>query len=156
MAKAHFVKKARKDNPAVKKGQSYWWWKFRNGSKQYSAVQPKLSQLTQSEFLSQWYCIEETLIADIMEVDRIRNTEDAVWHLQTSVDNAIEDLEILLCEQEEKRGNMPDHLQDSDTGTLLEERAYACSDWIDALGSVDFNCSIAEIVDEIEQTCPGC
>lgn len=31
MARLHFVKSARKDNPSaeVKKGESYYWWKFR-------------------------------------------------------------------------------------------------------------------------------
>jgi len=29
MARAHFVKKARKDNPVALKGESYWWWELR-------------------------------------------------------------------------------------------------------------------------------
>ncbi len=53
MARAHFVKKARKDNPAagIKAGDSYYWWKFRRGGKHYSKTAPRPSQLTQSEYL---------------------------------------------------------------------------------------------------------
>lgn len=65
MTKAHFVKKAAKDNPAVKKGEPYWWWKFmvggRGGPKHYSATRPRPSQLTQSEFLSAIYSQQEDL-----------------------------------------------------------------------------------------------
>jgi hypothetical protein len=52
MARAHFVKKARKAIPGtdIKKGDSYYWWKFRFGGKRTSKTAPKASQLTQSEF----------------------------------------------------------------------------------------------------------
>jgi len=53
MARANFVKKARKDNSVVKKGESYYWWKFAYGSKQYSKEAPSRSQLTQSGFKMQ-------------------------------------------------------------------------------------------------------
>ena len=56
MARVIHVQKARKDNPAVKKGQPYYHWSFRFGGKHYSATYPRPSQLTQSkmsEVLSQ-------------------------------------------------------------------------------------------------------
>lgn len=61
MARAHFVKKARKDNPAVKAGESYYWWKFRRGPKRYSKERPRPSQLTQSEFYGQVYGLQEDM-----------------------------------------------------------------------------------------------
>ena len=36
MPRVHHVKSARKDNPVAKKGESYYWWKFRYGGKRYS------------------------------------------------------------------------------------------------------------------------
>jgi len=56
MARATFVKSARKDYPdhGIKKGESYWHWAFmqggRGGAKRYSKTEPRPSQLTQSEF----------------------------------------------------------------------------------------------------------
>ena len=61
MPKVHHVKKARKDNRAVKKGESYYWWKFAYSSKRYSKTYPKASQLTQSDKLSRYYEAQETV-----------------------------------------------------------------------------------------------
>lgn len=61
MPRVHYVKKARKDNGCVSKGESYYWWKFRYGSKCMSKKPPKASQLTQSEFLSTVYDINERI-----------------------------------------------------------------------------------------------
>lgn len=121
MARAHFVKRAMKDYPkaGIKKGESYYWWAFmvggRGGPKHYSKTPPKASQLTQSEFLG-----------------RLADISDAVGAL--AADSGLEDaaaeiagqLNELADEQEEKRSNMPDGLQDSATGEMLQERADAC------------------------------
>lgn len=63
MPRVHFVKKARKDvsNSDIKKGESYYWWKFRFGGKCVSRTPPKQSQLTQSDFLSQIYKIQDRI-----------------------------------------------------------------------------------------------
>jgi len=63
MPKVHCVKAARKDYPecGIKKGDTYYWWKFRFGGKHESKTYPKQSQLTQSEFLSQVYALNERL-----------------------------------------------------------------------------------------------
>jgi len=63
MPRVTHVKSARKDNPACKKGESYYWWKFRYGSKHYSLTYPKASQLTQSEKLSAIYSAGESIEA---------------------------------------------------------------------------------------------
>jgi len=50
MPRVHFVKHARKDNDLVKKGESYYWWKFRFTGKCMSKTPPRKSQLTESEY----------------------------------------------------------------------------------------------------------
>ncbi len=50
MPRVTHVKKARKDNPVCKAGESYYWWKFRYGGKRYSLTRPRPSQLTQSAY----------------------------------------------------------------------------------------------------------
>lgn len=123
MAKVHFVKSARKDNPVAKKGESYFWWKpmvgGRGGAKRYSKDRPSRSQLTQSEFLSALYGIEDGDMASA----------------QTPEDfNAIaEALRELGQEQQEKYDNMPEGLQQGDTGQMLEERASNCESWADEI-----------------------
>jgi len=152
MARVHFVKKARKDNPAVKAGQSYYWWKHRYGSKQYSATYPKASQTTSSPFLSEVYAIQEELavIADPKDLegllDRISESRDQ-------------------CE--DSLYNMPDHLQDSsESGQLLQARIDSLDSWYSELDGIDTEIDeelseedrekrLAEILEEIQSVeCP--
>lgn len=122
MARAHFVKAARKDNPVAKKGEPYWWWKpmigGRGAAKRFSKTQPTRSQLTNSEFLSAFYAICESIDA-AEDVDGLRS--------------CAEELRTLGEEQQEKFDNMPDGLQQGDTGQMLEERATGCDSWADAI-----------------------
>ena len=128
MARATFVKAARQDYPeaGIKKGESYWWWKFRHGRKQMSKTQPKPSQLTQSNFLSQLYEIQE----------RIEGLE-ANDSLASEVEEIVSSLNDLADECESNRDSMPDSLQDSDTGSMLQERADACRSAADELEGID-------------------
>lgn len=53
-ARVHHVKKARKSNKnlGIKKGQEYWWWKFRYGGKHISHTKPafeRAEQLTEHQ-----------------------------------------------------------------------------------------------------------
>lgn len=161
MARAKFVKKARKDiwsegktvkrknrkgdmversdksQPSgkddrllVKKGESYYWWKFRYGGKHISKTAPKQSQLTQSDFLSQVYGIEER-IADL--------SGDEAEDIKSEVESIVEDLRSLAEECEEKRSNMPDQLQDSGSGEMLQTRVDECNSMADELESVDLD-----------------
>ena len=123
MAKAHFVNKARKDNPAVQKGESYWWWKFRFGSKRYSATKPTRGQLTQSYFYQTLYGIQD----DITAMDDPTQLEDIMA--------AIEELRD---ECECSFDNMPGQLQDtSDSGIMLEQRIYELGNWHSELDGID-------------------
>lgn len=142
MARAHYVKRARKDNPAAKKGEGYWWWKFRFGPKRYSKTRPRRSQLTQSAFLSALYEIEDSLHDGL--------SEDAAEGL-------VEELEMLLDQCETSLDNMPYHLQDtSESGVLLRERIDALEEWISEIQNIDWEtCGPGEAAQMIIDSEPG-
>lgn len=130
MPRVHFVQKARKDNSVVKKGESYYHWKFRHGPKKYSRNRPKPSQLTQSEFLSTVYDLN----------DRIEELEASdIDDLQSQVSEISDEFRTLGYDQQEKVYNMPEGLQQGDTGQLLERRAEECADVADQLEGLDFD-----------------
>jgi hypothetical protein len=139
MAKATFVKKAQKDYPDhdIKKGESYYWWRLmvggRGGPKQYSKTSPRRSQLTNSEFLGTIYDIEDDL-----------GNLTAGPNLQEDVQDLANRLNELADETEEKFNNMPDGLQQGDTGQMLEERAQGCRDTAEELEGIDFEDDKAE------------
>ena len=127
-----FVKKARKDNPVAKKGESYDWWAVmvsgRGGPKHYSKTPPRPSQLTQSEFLGSLYGLQE----------RIEDLE-ANDGLGATVEEIASELRDLGQEQSDKKDNMPDGLQEGATGELLQERADACEAAADELEGITFD-----------------
>lgn len=135
MAKVTKVHKAQKDYPqyGIKKGDSYYWWKFRFGGKHFSKTYPKRSQLTQSEFLSTVYDIEDELQSissgDFSEAGEIKDF----------VAGIIDRLESLRDEQEGKRDNMPEQLQESATGELLQGRYENLDEMIDELNNIDLD-----------------
>lgn len=134
MARAHFVKKARKAHKegGIKKGESYYWWAFmvggRGGPKHYSKTPPKRSQLTQSEFLGSLYDLEDA-ISDLTADDG----------LESAVSDIAQQFRDLGDEQEGKKENMPDALQDSETGQMLEQRKDRCHEIADELDGLDFS-----------------
>ncbi len=130
MPRVHLVKAAAKDNPVAKKGESYHWWKPRYGGKRYSKTPPRPSQLTTSDFLSRQMELEER-VGDL----RADTFED----LKSEVESICEEIRMLGEEQDEKLNNMPDSLQQSPTGELLEGRASACEDWASELEGVDLD-----------------
>ena len=145
MARAKFVKKARKDHTnsagevIVKKGDSYYWWQFMYGTKQISKTPPTRSQLTQSPFLGTLYSLEDRLSG-------LSADDSMVAELQSIA----EDARALGEECTESRDNMPDALQDSDTGILLEERTEAMETWADELEQLD--CEIEEVTEDDLET----
>jgi len=132
MPRVMFVKKARKDqSEEIKKGDSYYWWKFRYGGRHVSKTHPKPSQLTQSPFLSGMMECEE----------RIGNlsTGDSVDNLRGEIESIAEDLRALGEEQTSSKDNMPEGLQEGPTGELLSNRAEACEEMADQLDSIDLD-----------------
>lgn len=155
MPKVHHVKKARKARPSheIEVGDSYYWWKFRNrrgGTVVYSKTYPKPQQLTRSEFYSTIY--------DIQDMFNNLNTEMSKEDLENDIGEIKNAIEELRDEQEEKRSNMPDHLQDVGSGELLQERYDALDEWYNDLDNLDFSDedqSVEELLDEIPTDYPG-
>jgi hypothetical protein len=131
MARAHFVNKARKDNPVAKKGESYYWWQLHRGPKQYSKTHPKASQLTGSAFLSAAYSIGE----QAGEFDL--STEDWKDEAASLIEDLVSQIDELRDMAQESFDNMPEGLQQGDTGQLLEGRVECCEDWSARVEAVD-------------------
>ena len=140
MPRVTHVKAARKDNPVCKKGESYDWWSTRStigkryvSHKHYSLTRPKRSQLTQSDFLSQMYDIEDEVIAGF------DNAGDSLEELRSMVEDAVEQIRGLGDECCEKLDNMPEGLQDGPTGELLQSRSDECESMADELEQIDLD-----------------
>lgn len=130
MARAHFVKKARKDNPACNKGESYWWWQFRFGGKRYSKEAPKQSQLTQSEFLSQFYEQQEAL----EHLNLSPETIDDLCEAKSLLEDIKGNLESLQVETEDKQSSVEDAFPGgSPVIDLLEGRVSGCEEAVNLL-----------------------
>jgi hypothetical protein len=133
MARAHFVKKARKDikgydgKIVVAKGESYYWWQFRNSPKQVSKTMPRRSQLTRSDFYATMYDIEDAF-AEL--------NPESPNELRSFVEDQIAELQNVADECRDKQSNMPDSLQYSPTGELLEARAEAVDNIVSDLESI--------------------
>ena len=116
MARVHH-RKAAKDYPqqGIAKGDMYYYVKIKTGprtSREMRSKTPfKRSQLTQSDYLSQLYDWEDSK-AEISEMDSAQQFAD--------------DIRALGEEQGEKFDNMPEGLQQGDSGQMLEARRDAC------------------------------
>lgn len=142
---------ARKDYPeiGVKKGEVYYKWTFKNrhgrGTEVKSKTYPKPSQLTRSEFLSQAYALQERIEA-----------LEANDTLPSEVEDIVSDLRSLADEQDEKFNNMPEGLQQGDTGQMLEQRRDSTNEFADELEGL----SLDEFEEDEEQRddkdCPDC
>lgn len=131
MPRVHTVKKARKDYPAsgIRRGDTYYHWKFRYGGLRRSKTYPKPQQLTQSEFMITMYDIQETIANLVAE-----SAED----LATQRDDIAGEIQSLLDETQERLDNMPEHLQESSaSGELLTKRIEALENWISELEDIE-------------------
>lgn len=132
MPRVHKVEHARKADPnnGIKVGDTYYWWKFKNrvgnGTVVKSLTPPKGSQLTRSEFASRWRSIEEQ-IGELPLDDG----------LHAALQEIAGELHELADEQDEKFNNMPEGLQQGDTGQLLEQRRDAANEWAEAIEALD-------------------
>lgn len=133
MPRVHTVKKAQKDykEHGIKKGETYYWWKFRYGGKRVSKTYPRRSQLTQSGFLSQLYDLQDRIASASTEcVD--------ADSLQSFVDDIKNEIENLRDECQNNLDNMPEHLQETSTsGELLTQRIEGLEEAESELDSID-------------------
>jgi len=76
--------------------------------------------------------------SDTEEMDeRLRAHENDVLNLESTKNEICDEIRELGEEQREKQYNMPESLQQSETGELLERRADSMDQWADELDSVD-------------------
>ena len=148
MPKVHLVKKARKDNDHynIKAGDSYYWWKFRYGGKRYSKTQPRPSQLTQSEYLSTVYGLQEQIEDMPIDANDLLSAADELRSVADEIRNLGE-------EQESKIDNMPDSLQYSETAERLRTRASLCEELAGELESAADDIENLEVTEINEEEC---
>jgi hypothetical protein len=119
MARVHH-RKARKDYPAhgIKRGDMYYFAQIKTGPRSSrtirSLTRPTRSQLTSSDFMSQSYDLDDAVSA-ADDVETLRSLAD--------------DIRQLGEDQQEKLDNMPEGLQQGDTGQLIQERIDGCEEW---------------------------
>lgn len=142
MPRVTFVKAAQKDYPAagIKKGQSYYWWKFRFGGKHMQLTQPDRRQLTQSDFQIAIYDFEDSLAGLVADES-----------LDSQIESIADDMDSLADEQEEKLSNMPNGLQEGEVGQMLQERSDALREWGDELRGIDTDLELAETLDDFKE-----
>lgn len=132
----------------IKKGDSYRWWKFRFGGRRVRCAKPectpKPSDLTQSAFYGTLYSIEESVTDAIADFEG-GGEPDA---LADALRQAAEELRELGEECTSNRDNMPEGLQDSETGELLQNRADECESKADELESAADEVEGLEIQDD--------
>jgi hypothetical protein len=128
MTRVHKVEKARRDYPdhGIKKGEPYYWWAFRFGGKHMSKEPPRRSQTTQSAFYGTLWDIEDDLSA--------LPADDG---LKDALDDIASRLRELGEECQSSLDNMPEGLQQGDTGQLLQERIDGCESAADELENID-------------------
>jgi len=124
MPRVHY-RKARKDygNHGIEKGDMYYYTKIKTGprsSRVMRQLEPfKQSQLTTSPFKSGWFGIEEGWDASDKDAEAMRAAAEAMRELGEEANNSYE--------------NMPEGLQEGDTGQLLYARAEGCESGADEL-----------------------
>jgi hypothetical protein len=124
------------DEIFIAKGESYFWWQFLRSPKQYSKERPKNSQLTQSSFLSTLYGIEERI-----EEFSAENKDD----FDSFIEEIKSEIEELRDTTQESLDNMPEGLQQGDTGQLLQERVDGLDSWIDEIDGIELDCDEEEV-----------
>ena len=137
MPKVHYVKKARKDNSAVQKGQPYYWWKFAYSPKQRSKTHPRASQLTQSDKLSRYYGAQET-IEDL-------NAQAHIYDITIALQEVADEVREIGEEYQESADNIREYFEESETADECEEKSYVCDSTAD---------SIEEAISSIEDLDP--
>lgn len=124
------IPKDKNDPVLIAKGESYYWWQFKNNPKIFSKTRPKQSQLTQSSYLSELYTIEESLAE--FSAASIEDMDAGVQDFQSQ-------LEQLRDQCQTSLDNMPESLQSGPTGELLQERIDCLDSAIDEISSIDLD-----------------
>lgn len=143
MARVHHVVCARKDNRAagIKKGDSYWWWANRlpghaSGIKRYSKTPPRPSQVMPPGSFGSCAAELGERLGDITLGGLVASDDNRGEALKSELEDIVTAIRELADEQDEKFNNMPEGLQQGDTGQLLEARRDGLNSWADELEAV--------------------
>jgi hypothetical protein len=123
--------KARKDYPGagIKKGDMYYYTRIKTGpysSREIRQLKPiRPSQMTTSDFLSQFYGLQE----------RLQDYSGGIADLAGELNDIASEARSIGEEEQGKYDNMPEPLQQGDTGQMIEERAQAMEAWAESLES---------------------
>lgn len=137
-------RKARKDYPenGIAKGDEYWYVQIKTGPRSSRILRQKTpfkrSQLTSSDYLSQLYDWEDTK-SEISSMDEAADLAETIRSLGS--------------EQQDKFDNMPEGLQQGDTGQMIEARAQACEAAAEAIDEIvsEWEDAVSTWESEIEQ-----
>lgn len=128
-------RKARKDYPAqgIKRGDEYYTWQLYRGPVMRSMTPPSRSQLTGSEFLGQVYDLVDVTFANAESPDDFKEGKDELDNIKDELQSRFE--------------NMPQQLQDADTGQLLQTRIDSCEEWSNTIDSAadTYESAVSEI-----------
>lgn len=134
MPRVH-VQKAGKDYPAldIKKGDTYYWWKFRYGGKRMSKTPPKPSELTQSKMSGVYAALEA-----MQETVDVATCPDDVSDALTE---CADEIRSVAEEYRDAVQNMPESLQQGSVAEECEDKASQLDDFAqeieDAASEVD-------------------
>lgn len=152
MPKVTHVKSARKDNPAVKKGESYYHWAFFRGAKHYSRTPPKQSQLTQTK-MSAVYSVQEEIegfsFGTCTTLDEFSNAKDVAVDF---LNEQMSELEEPRDGYEESAENIREAFTESPTADECEEKSEQIQEYMDLIEEKAGDCEGVEIdVDSLDK-----
>lgn len=116
------------DEILINIGESYWTWCFYGGQPIYSKTKPRQSQLTNNSFKQELYAIQES-VEDFSPEDPDEVSE--------FVEELISNLEELRDTCQESFDNIPEQLQEGNSGQILQERIENLDDVISNLENID-------------------
>lgn len=134
--------KCSKCGKKIEKGEEYYRFsvsRFNPLKPRCTGCKPKQSEMTQSEFLSTIWGIEEEIAK--LGIDDLAEP-------QSVIENFTGQLEELRDETEDRLSNMPEQLQDAPTGELLQGRVDCVQEMIDELEAIDTDIDEELDVDE--------
>lgn len=126
-------RKARKDHkatsgPDILKGEKYFTWSIKTGPVSGQTfkqkTRPLQSQLTNSPFTKGLLQIQERISA-LSSID------------SDCLSEIVDSIRDLANEVQDNLSNMPDSLQEGDTGQMMQERIDSCEAWADEVEGLD-------------------
>jgi len=139
MARVYFVKKAMKDNPAVKKGEPYYHWTPYRSSTRYSAKPPRPSQLCSGK-KSEVMAAQETAGDALNEINFDKDT--VVDDLTTIAQECADSFRELGEQYRESKENIPENLQEGEMAQNMEQMADSLEEAASNLESLDLEFNV--------------